>query len=413
MVDPEVKKLHLLARVVQVFTPSAPVDDLALFAGRYDQLVAVLGAYAQRGQHAVIYGERGVGKTSLANIIDQASAKARGAAIRVARLNCGAQDNYSSLWLRALKKLGHDGLEEHEITVSLVVDLLEREEGAPLIILDEFDRLDNPEAVSMLADTIKTLSDQMIKATVVVVGVGDTVTDLVADHRSVERALVQIQMPRMSRSELASAVDKGLQRLNMRIADTAKVRITELSEGLPSVTHLLAQHAALTAAQNDRLEISDSDVEKATKLAVNKAQHSILDDYARATRSPRQDNLFEEVLLACALATKNELGWFTPVSVCAPIAKILGRSLKVGQFVRHLNEFVSADHAKILEKDGAPRKFVYRFTSPLMQAFVILRGLADGRIDEASLRRLRPPMPELLDGSAGIDDDDASRDGAQ
>jgi Cdc6-like AAA superfamily ATPase len=405
MPNPEVKKLHLLAKVVQVFTPSAPIDDLALFAGRYDQLVAVLGAYAQRGQHAVIYGERGVGKTSLANIIDQASAKARGTSIRVARVNCGAQDNYNTLWLRALKKLGHDGLEEHEVSVALVVDLLEREEGAPLIIIDEFDRLDNVEAVSMLADTIKTLSDQMIRATVVVVGVGDTVSDLVADHRSVERALVQIQMPRMSRSELASAVEKGLQRLSMRITDTAKARITQLSEGLPSVTHLLAQHAALTAAQNDRLEIGDTDVDKATKLAVKKAQHSVLDDYARATRSPRQDNLFEEVLLACALAPKNELGWFTPVSVCGPIAKIMGRSLKVGQFVRHLNQFAGPDHAMILQKDGAPRKFVYRFTSPLMQAFVILRGLADDRIDEAALAQLRPLTPaELLDGSTGIDD---------
>ena len=143
--------------------------------------------------------------------------------------------------------------------------------------------------------------------------------------------------------------------------------------------------------------IEDRDVDVATRLAVKKAQHSILDDYERAKRSPRRDNLFEDVLLGCALARKNDLGWFTPVSIWAPIARILGRPLKVGQFVRHLNEFVGDEHAMILEKDGFPRKYVYRFRSPLMQAYVILRGLADGRLDEETLAQFRPADPGPFD----------------
>ena len=64
-----------------------------------------------------------------------------------------------------------------------------------VIFLDEFDRLDRPKASGLFADTIKTLSDQLVSATIVMVGVADNVEELIAEHRSIERALVQIHMP--------------------------------------------------------------------------------------------------------------------------------------------------------------------------------------------------------------------------
>src|ERR1700733_13370267 len=59
--------------LLESFSPSAPIDRRDVFAGRRDQLAALYTVMRQRGQHAVIYGERGVGKTSLASIAaDQA-----------------------------------------------------------------------------------------------------------------------------------------------------------------------------------------------------------------------------------------------------------------------------------------------------------------------------------------------------
>jgi Cdc6-like AAA superfamily ATPase len=402
MHDPKAKKLEVLSRIVQVFTPSAPIDDLALFAGRFDQLLSVLTVYAQRGQHAIIYGERGVGKTSLANIIDQAAGKSAGNPVRVVRVNCTTQDNYQTLWRGVLRKLGHVDLEEHEISPTLVLETLEQEAHAPLIVIDELDRLGDEDGLSLFADTLKALSDQAIRATLVLVGVGDTVADLISDHRSIERALVQIQMPRMSQNELGEAIAKGLERLGMTITPSAKSRITGLSEGLPAVTHLLSQHAAIAAAQDDRSQIGDRDVNAATRMAVKKAQQSILDDYELAVRSPRKDNLFAQVLLSCALAEKGFLGWFSPSSVRGPMRKILGRDFKVGAFVRHLNDFVSAAHGELLQKDGRPRKYVYRFRNPMMQPYIILRGIADGRMTEELLREFRPHETDPRDVPDGM-----------
>ena len=52
-----------------VFKPTSPINREDLFAGRQSQRQDVLDAINQQGQHAVLYGERGVGKTSLANML--------------------------------------------------------------------------------------------------------------------------------------------------------------------------------------------------------------------------------------------------------------------------------------------------------------------------------------------------------
>lgn len=54
-----------MAEISAVFTPGSPVHALDLFAGRKDQRLTLLAVLGQRGQHAVLYGERGVGQGRL------------------------------------------------------------------------------------------------------------------------------------------------------------------------------------------------------------------------------------------------------------------------------------------------------------------------------------------------------------
>src|SRR5262245_38398231 len=51
-----------------LFSPSAPINETDLFAGRGSQIRKVLEAVTERGKHVVLFGERGVGKTSLAGV---------------------------------------------------------------------------------------------------------------------------------------------------------------------------------------------------------------------------------------------------------------------------------------------------------------------------------------------------------
>lgn len=388
----ELKKLQRLAQISSVFTPGAPIDHLDLFAGRMDQILKLYSVLGQKGQHAVLYGERGVGKTSLANIIGASFSGRMKTKVVPVRYNCTTQDKYTDIWKGVFRRMKVSF--EGEITPDRILEVFEEREDRPLIIIDELDRFLDNDGLSLMADTIKAMSDQAVGATVVLVGVADSVDQLVGDHLSIERALIQVKMPRMSRKELLGIIDKGLDKLKLKIAEDARVRIATLSEGLPSYTHLLSLHAAMSAVQDDREDINLNDVDRATRDSVKKVEQSILNAYEKAIRSPRKDNLFEEVLLACALADKNELGFFSPRDVRDPLSKIISRPAAISAFVRHLNEFCTDERGKALQKHGQPRKYFYRFSNPMLQPFVILHGLTEKKITETMLSELRPPTTE-------------------
>ena len=99
-VEPDLSRIQALG---QSFSPSAPIDTQALFAGRLNQLTEVLTALSQKGQHVVLFGERGVGKTSLARVISGirvGEKKVPGAAV-----NCNSTMNFSSLWHGVMREI--------------------------------------------------------------------------------------------------------------------------------------------------------------------------------------------------------------------------------------------------------------------------------------------------------------------
>ncbi len=54
--------------VLETFTPGPPIDEVAHFAGRKATIQRLQDIAIEKVRHAIIFGERGVGKTSLANI---------------------------------------------------------------------------------------------------------------------------------------------------------------------------------------------------------------------------------------------------------------------------------------------------------------------------------------------------------
>jgi hypothetical protein len=254
----------------------------------------------------------------------------------------------------------------------------------PILIVDEFDRLPK-EARRAFADTIKTLSDHSVSATVLLVGVADGVEQLIEEHQSVARALVQVQMPRMSLSEIKQIFTAGLKRLGMTIDKKALARLAKLSQGLPHYAHLLGLHASREALDHKRLEVAPEDATSATQKSISGAQQSVVSGYDFAIRSPKKNNLFADVLLACAMAEPNELGFFAAQDLREPMRKITGKHYQIPSFAQHLNEFCEQKRGPVLQKDGTRRRFRYRFLDPLLQPFVIMRGLQNGRIQVESL----------------------------
>jgi hypothetical protein len=123
---------------------------------------------------------------------------------------------------------------------------------------------------------------------------------------------------------------------------------------------------------------------------------SFYDDYRKATESNQTDALYQEALLAMALAKTDEEGFFTPASVINPYSTILGRKITHAHFQRHLNEFISNERGPILTRRGRGRRFKYRFADPMMQPYVIIKGIRDNMIPEEMKAILSSPEQPSL-----------------
>ena len=171
----------------QLFTPSSPMQVAELFAGRQPQLGQLAEAIAERGRHAILYGEPGVGKTSTANILRHFIPELPHRVFYI-RHPVVSSDTYSSIWLEVFRQmtftLTEDGqpkkyqvsdLYANGVTQNDVVrELSNFNEGSiPIIVIDEYQQFKDDVGAAYLSETIKCIADAGLNATVIVVGVGD------------------------------------------------------------------------------------------------------------------------------------------------------------------------------------------------------------------------------------------------
>lgn len=402
--NPPVTPLFL--KLGNVFTPASPIQDADLFSGRQDLLVRIADAVSQRGMHCILFGERGVGKTSLANILPAVISPMMDDEMAVASINCDTSDNYASLMrklmreiitVRELPNLGFgnfvtqlemrlsDALPDQPAPNDVRI-LMQSFSANWLLIVDEFDRLVDQSSIRLVSDTIKTLSDHAVSATMVLVGVATNVDELLSEHRSIERCLTQVRMPRMTLPELSSIVDKGLAQVNMRMNETVQWYIPTVSQGYPHYTHLLTLNAARQALGNGRDTVTRDDIESTISDAITRTEHSIQSSYLRAVYSANPSALYAPVLLACALAETDELNYFNAQAVREPLSMIMNRHYDVPAFSNHLDAFCQESRGPVLIKEGQRRRYRYRFATPLLRPFVLLKGIADGLIAADYLR---------------------------
>ena len=130
-----------------LFNPTRPINEERFFSGRFAEIIDLLKVIYEGGAHAIIHGERGVGKSSLANIIEDKIPDAI-SNIRILKDNCRREDNFFTLWSKMLFGYEYEDInipdllknENRHFVVTKVLETLPRETQF-VFVFDEFDRI--------------------------------------------------------------------------------------------------------------------------------------------------------------------------------------------------------------------------------------------------------------------------------
>lgn len=416
--------LDYMARCRQAFLPFAPIDLPDFFKGRREQVASLVSELQTPGRQVAIYGERGVGKTSLAllayffaNFDDEATHFVR----------CQHESTYTTIFGRLLQQAGAsyvpNGIETEtrrrgaveagpvalsrskttrsrqqaidstrSIGPAMLLDVFQDREG--LLVIDEYDRVDDTSTHTRLAETLKHFSDAASKTKIIVVGVAETLIELIGEHQSLTRCLAQIKLGRMQRTELDEIIEEGEKRAGVVFQDRVRRKIASLSDGFPFYTHLLCSYCAEDAGKvlidnpSARVVVTEGEYRRALRRAIEAAEGTLRDDYQAAVITvKRKTDMFKHVLWGIAYSESVEV---QVQGIAQNIGLLTGISPKKESLNNYLGPLTKPEKREVLTR---VRQGYYKFSNPLMRAHVRLI-LEEHNIVEADGQMQFPWMRE-------------------
>ena len=405
---------------VNAFTPANEVTDPERFAGRAPELQALATALISDGVQIVIYGNRGVGKSSLAHQLDLLARGHASVAERLAipperpldfltvyfrcddsiesvprlLLRLLSDEEALAAWVpyrvaavegamevggkldvkvvslsaaegesitRKVQELETDIVSVFQNAVTQIIESGVAQDGI-LLIIDEFDRVRNRNG---LASLLKVLGPRGVKF--VLVGVATNVQELILDHESVARQLADgtVAVPPMSQEEMEDIFRRAETLLKGKYHFDPKAQqwIISIARGHPFYVHLVGKHALLKTIEKGLDEVNE-DIARES-----------LADIALKGSAPVQETLYktaighsyirEVVLKEFAAIDENEIH---TTELYAKLARNLG--VDPGAISVYVGHLASPKYGAVLEKT---RERYYRFTDSLFKAYAAAR----------------------------------------
>jgi uncharacterized protein len=256
----------------QYFTPSRAISSPEFLRGRQALLNKIDRAFNSEGKHVMIFGDRGVGKTSLARtaaflhhkgkgdpptILCEATTTAMGLFRDIAVKCMPPKHILESKVLKEHKKIGggvHGYEVRSEIKSGQVLELKSINEAitvlhyisnlndnAPVILIDEFDLIQNEEARKAFAGFLHNISDQEVSLKFIICGIGESLDALIAHHPSVGRHLAPIQLQRLPHDARWEIIQVPAEKFRVEIDRNTLVRIGQITVGFPYYIHLIGE----------------------------------------------------------------------------------------------------------------------------------------------------------------------------
>ena len=283
------------------FTPTRPKPGRRQLVGREHELQRILQALVDEKAHVVLYSERGRGKTSLSNLAIEAL---RRTGATVARHTCEAGSDFDSVIRGLARDLPYSlliapasGGSGEGCEAALPAGPLRPRDVVALpghlscrnlvFVVDEFDRIEDPDTRTRLADTIKQVSDRGLGLSFMIVGVSESLDQILGQHPSIQRNVVAIHLPLLTDSDIASMLAKGGRESGLAFSSSAIVQVTVIARGMPYMAQLLGLRIAQAAFTRGDGAVLEEDVHAAIERLIEDARSNVVALHATLTDSGR------------------------------------------------------------------------------------------------------------------------------
>jgi hypothetical protein len=397
----------LLERLHAYLTPSKPIRQEEFLRGRSMQLQLVQDSLRSPGRNVFIYGDRGVGKSSLAQTA---------AYMRVAPeqepviLACDSKSTFARVIREVTTRLLHKSpletkrvmkrsakiklsvfsataakhIEEGKIpetdSVNEAVSLLsyagEFHSRQPVVVIDEFDRLTSSVDKQLFGDLIHQLADQAVPAEFIFCGVGASLEDLLAKHSSAERYLAAIRLDRLRARDIMEITDRAASALSIRVGDEHRFRIGTISDGFPHYAHLIGLHLFETVIRDSasRQLVRSHHFKTALDRSAKDVEPRLRSGYRRATEKYSDD--YKLILWALAdhpdVRRRSADVYNSYQRICRALRR---EPLDRPRFNARINALKTDRCGKVI---GGTRTGWYEFSEPMMRAYCRLVAEEDG-----------------------------------
>ncbi len=389
-------------------TPARAISSPEHLKGRARALTQIDRAFNSPGKHIFIFGDRGVGKTSLAQTAAFIHQSSSAEPILMA---CGGAPFLSTVRdavKRALpagdavfqKRIEHKlragvggfGYDMERSLTSGIVPPIESVNDAvhflrfvgefhstePIIIFDEFDQLADDDQRKVCAEIIKQVSDQGLKVRFILCGIGASMEDLIGVHLSTGRYLSPVHLERLPHDARWEIIESAAEAMHVTVGHGHLVRIGQISDGFPSYIHLIGEQLLWSMFDDSEMVscCSQRNFEEGVRLAVQEAETALKVIYDNAVQKYSDD--YEEVLWALAdhhLLRRQTTDIFEKSYLRIMEMRTFRRKLTKQQFSGRLNALKTPRHGQIIVGKGAGW---YEFRENIVRGYVRLRAENNG-----------------------------------
>lgn len=366
-------------------------------------------ALLDRGGQVLIYGDTGVGKSSLLKYAAEDEGK------QTVVVECMHSKSYTDLLEDAIRSLVDvrelsrsssktastevEGSGSVPLLVSLkgkikgeygrartfevvqkpLLDALVaamREADRDILVLDNFQNVTDEDTRKLVSQTMEALSDRSIVTgdiKCVVIGIAEDAVSLLGPSGSYQRRTTEVGVPRMPNEEIKEILTRGFQLLKLEVPDALLGELVFYSDGFPFFAHLLGLNVA-RHARRAKAGLVDKDM---ITQALARAARDVDQSYESRLRMAfeAKGDVQPRKRILRVLSTSPKRQWRS-ADVVSAYAETYGGP--TGAFLHvALAQLIGPNRGAVLKRTGRPGDYIYQFSDPQMRPYLRITAFAD------------------------------------